>query len=383
MIIPNIRLGPVDLAAALPYLVFGAMLAVVLLAVPLLTWLERVSLALVHDRLGPNRVGPRGLLQPIADGIKLFFKEDVLPSAVDRKVYYLAPMLAMIPPLVSCALVPLGKIRLDMGGGQIKELSLVGADVNVGVLWVFGLASLQVYGLVLGGWASNNKYSLLGGLRSSAQAISYEIAMSTAILCSVLMAGSLSLVEIVRAQDGGILHWHLFRWFPLGLIAGAVYLVSMVAETNRAPFDLPEAESELVAGFQTEYSSMKFAVFFMSEYASMLIVSSLAVVLWFGGWHAPVPALGFIPAPLWFFLKVGALIFAYIWIRATLPRFRYDALMRFGWKRLFPAALAVLCIIALLDAFRTAPDTPSRIPPKPAKPQPTMSAPQSGMQTGF
>lgn len=375
MTIRNFSLGPVDLVAALPYISLAVMLALVLLAVPLLTWLERVMLGLVHDRLGPNRVGPRGLLQPVADGIKLFFKEAVLPGAVDRRIYLLAPALALIPPLAAAAVIPIGDIRVDMGNGEIKPAAIVAADVNIGMLWVLGLASLQVYSLVLGGWSSNNKYSLLGALRSSAQAISYELAMSIAVLVAVLMCGSLSLVDIVQGQAGDIRSWNVLRWFPLGAIAGCVYLTAMVAETNRAPFDLPEAESELVAGYQTEYSSMMFAVFFMSEYASMVIASCVAAVLWFGGWHAPLPALAAIPGVVWFLLKVSLLIFAYIWVRSTLPRFRYDALMRFGWKRLFPLALAMLMAVAVVDAFRTDPGKASSIPVKPAKPKPAMSGP--------
>ncbi|MBM3496016.1 MAG: NADH-quinone oxidoreductase subunit NuoH [Armatimonadetes bacterium] len=377
MTIPNLRLGPLDLASALPYLAVAAMLGAVLLAVPILTWFERVMLGLIHDRLGPNRVGPRGLLQPIADGIKLFFKEDVLPRAVDRHVFYLAPALAMIPPLAASAVIPLQDLQLDMGGGRLRQVAVVAADINVGVLWVLGLASLQVYGLILGGWASDNKYSLLGALRSSAQAISYEIAMSFGVMTAVLMSQSMSLVDIVRGQAGGILEWNVLQLFPFGLIAACVFAIAAVAETNRTPFDLPEAESELVAGFQTEYSSMKFAVFFMSEYASVVIVSAMATVLWFGGWQPVHPSLGFVPGVVWLFGKIAALIFAFVWFRSTLPRFRYDALMRFGWKRLFPIALIALMGAAALDVYRTSPTLESRIPAKPAKPKPLMTGPEA------
>jgi len=373
--VPNVHFGPVDLVTVLPYLMLAVMLGVVLLAVPVLTWVERVTLGLVHDRLGPNRVGPRGLLQPIADGIKLFFKEDLLPANADRRLFYLAPVLAMIPPLLGAALVPIGMVRVDLGNGQTRPLPLVVADLNIGALWVLALASLQVYGLILGGWSSNNKYSLLGALRASAQTVSYELAMSTALLVAVFMSGTLNLAAIVQSQGGGIARWNFLRWFPLGLIACVVYLIAMVAETNRAPFDLPEAESELVAGFQTEYSSMKFAIFFMSEYAAMVIASCVAAALWLGGWHSPLAVLEVVPGPIWFFGKVGLLIFGYIWIRATLPRFRYDALMRFGWKQLFPIALAVLLTMAVLDTFRTDPSAKSSIPPKPEKPKPLMSGP--------
>lgn len=372
MTIPNVQIGPLDLVTMLPYLSLAIMFGIVLAVVPLLTWFERVVLGLFHDRPGPNRVGPRGILQPIADGIKLFFKEDILPTSVDRRIYYLAPVLALMPPLASCAVIPITELRIRMADGTIRTLPMVAADVNIGVLWVFGLAALQVYGIVLGGWSSNNKYSLLGGLRSSAQSISYELAMSLTILTAVLMAGSLSLVEIVQAQSGGIFSWNILRWFPLGFVAAIVYGISMVAETNRAPFDLPEAESELVAGFQTEYSSMKFAVFFMSEYASMVVVSAMATVLWLGGWQAPAPGLTIIPGVVWFFGKIALIIFTYVWVRATLPRFRYDALMRFGWKRLFPVALAVLMLGAVVDAYYTSPTAKSAIPAKPERPKPNM-----------
>ncbi len=376
MTIPNLSLGPLDLVTVIPYAALGLMLALVLLAVPVLTWFERVTLGMIHDRLGPNRVGPRGLLQPIADGIKLFFKEDILPANVDRHVFYLAPILAMIPPLAATAVIPLGEIRVDMGGGQTRPLPVVAGDVSIGVLWVLGLASLQVYGLILGGWSSNNKYSLLGALRSSAQAISYELALSLAVMTAVLMTHSLSLVEIVRAQAGGVWNWNVAGLFPVGLLAASVYAVAGVAETNRAPFDLPEAESELVAGYQTEYSSMKFAIYFMSEYAALIVISSVATVLWLGGWHPIHPALAFIPGVVWFFGKVAVLIFTFVWVRATLPRLRYDALMRFGWKRLFPVALAALMAAAIVETYRADPKMPSQIPAKPAKPKPLMTGPQ-------
>ncbi len=376
MTIPNLSLGPFDLVGALPYIALAAMLALVLLAVPVLTWFERVTLGLIHDRLGPNRVGPRGLLQPIADGVKLFFKEDILPANVDRHVFYLAPVLAMIPPLAATAVIPLGDIRVDMGGGHIRPLPVVAGDVSVGVLWVLGLASLQVYGLILGGWSSNNKYSLLGALRSSAQAISYELALSMAVMTAVLMSHSLSLVDIVRSQAGGIWNWNVAGLFPVGLIAASVYAAAGVAETNRAPFDLPEAESELVAGYQTEYSSMKFAIYFMSEYAALVVICSMATVLWLGGWHPVHPALGFVPGLVWFFGKVAILIFSFVWIRATLPRLRYDSLMRFGWKRLFPVALAALMAAAVVETCRVDSKAPSRIPVKPAKPKPTQQGAQ-------
>lgn len=293
-----------------------------LLAVAYLTWLERKVIGDIQVRFGPSRVGPFGLLQPIADGIKLMFKEDVVPANADRLIFFLAPALSFVPALIVFAVIPFGP-------------SFVITDVNVGLLYVFAVASLGVYGSVLAGWASNSKYSLLGGLRSSAQMVSYELGLGLSVLGVVMMTGSLSLVDIVEAQKGtwlGILpRWNIFPQF-LGFV---IFLISSNAELNRAPFDLPEAETELVAGFHTEYSSMKFALFFMAEYANMIAVAALATTLFLGGWRGPL-----LPPVIWFLLKVFAFIFLFIWIRATLPRFRYDQLMGFGWKVLLPLALA-------------------------------------------
>src|SRR5262249_8967238 len=268
---------------------------------------ERVVIALMQDRLGPNRVGPRGLLQTIADGIKLFFKEDVEPRAVDKRLYYLAPVMSMIPALAAGASIPFASITVRMGDGTLKPLPVIAGNINIGLLYIIGLSSLQVYGIVLGGWSSNNKYSLLGGLRSSAQMISYELAMSLALLTGVLMSGSLNLVEVVQSQSGGILNWNGFNikyGFLPGFLAMWIYLIAMVAETNRSPFDLPEAEGELIGGFHTEYSSMKFAMFFMGEYAAMMVVSALATTLWLGGYLPPFDFLGFIPGFVWFLIKM-------------------------------------------------------------------------------
>lgn len=293
-----------------------------LLAVAYLTWLERKVIGDIQVRFGPSRVGPFGLLQPIADGIKLMFKEDVVPANADRLIFFLAPALSFVPALIVFAVIPFGP-------------SFVITDVNVGLLYVFAVASLGVYGSVLAGWASNSKYSLLGGLRSSAQMVSYELGLGLSVLGVVMMTGSLSLVDIVEAQKGtwlGILpRWNIFPQF-LGFV---IFLISSNAELNRAPFDLPEAETELVAGFHTEYSSMKFALFFMAEYANMIAVAALATTLFLGGWRGPL-----LPPVIWFLLKVFAFIFLFIWVRATLPRFRYDQLMGFGWKVLLPLALA-------------------------------------------
>jgi len=296
-----------------------------LLMIAYLTWLERKLLGHFQVRVGPMRVGPHGLLQPIADGIKLLFKEEVTPAKVNKFIYNLAPLLTFIPALIIMAVIPFGdQIRIF---GQ--SINLVISDFNMGILYVFAVTSLGVYGIVLAGWSSNNKYSLLGGLRSSAQMISYEVALALSLIGVFMIAGSLSLVDIVKAQDK-FFNWFIFRQ-PLGFI---LYLVCAIAETNRAPFDLPEADNELVAGYYTEYSSMKFAMFFLGEYGNMINVSALATTLFLGGWQGP-----FLPPVLWFLIKLCAVLFFFIWIRATLPRFRYDQLMNFGWKVLLPLAL--------------------------------------------
>jgi NADH-quinone oxidoreductase subunit H len=358
MVIPH-HIGPIDVPAALPYVALICILGFILAIVPGLIWIERVVMALMQDRLGPNRVGPRGLLQTLADGVKLFFKEDIEPANVDKKIYYLAPVLSMIPALAAGATIPFADVRVQMADGTVQTLPMVVGNVNIGVLFVLALASLQVYGIVLAGWSSNNKYSLLGGLRSSAQIISYELAMSLSIMTAVLMAGSLNLVEIVNKQQGWFWNWFFIspKFWCLGLFASLIYLISMIAETNRSPFDLPEAESELIAGFHTEYSSMKFAMFFMGEYASMLTVSALATTLWFGGWNSPIPLFPFtaVPGVIWFLGKLFFFIFAYVWLRSTLPRLRYDALMNLGWKRLLPFSLVILFAVAMVDTVMTRP----------------------------
>ncbi|MFQ6002751.1 MAG: NADH-quinone oxidoreductase subunit NuoH [Candidatus Zixiibacteriota bacterium] len=304
---------------------------VFLLMIAYLTWLERKLLGHFQVRLGPMRVGPHGLLQPFADGIKLLFKEEVVPSNVNKFIYNLAPLLVFIPALIIMAVIPFGDQITIFG----QKINLVISDFNMGILYIFAVTSLSVYGLVLAGWSSNNKYSLLGGLRSSAQMISYEVSLVLSLIGVLMIAGSLSLVDIVKAQDK-FFNWFIFRQ-PLGFL---LYLVCAIAETNRAPFDLPEAENELVAGFYTEYSSMKFAMFFLGEYGSMINVGAVATTLFLGGWHGP-----FLPPVLWFLIKLCAFLFFYIWLRATLPRFRYDQLMNFGWKVLLP--------LALLNVFTT------------------------------
>src|SRR2546422_11379709 len=279
---------------------------------------ERKVAGRMQGRPGPNRVGPAGLLQPLADVIKLFFKEEFIPAEANRVVFHIAPMLAVIPALVSFSIIPIGP-------------NFIVTDINVGLLLFLAMSSLGVYAITLAGWSSNNKYALLGGLRSSAQMISYELAMGLSTIGVVLMSGSLSLVDIVKAQEHG--------WFVLYQpVAFLIFMITALAETNRAPFDLPEAEAELVAGFHTEYSSMKFGLFFLGEFTNVITICSIATTLFLGGWNGPwLPdSLKFI----WFFLKLAALVFVFMWLRWTFPRFRYDQLMDLGWKVLLPLSLA-------------------------------------------
>jgi len=308
-------------------------IVVFFLMVAYLTWLERKLLGHIQVRYGPMRVGPHGLLQPFADGLKLLFKEDITPAGANRFIYNLAPLLTFVPAFIIFAVIPFGhKVKLF---GQ--EIDLVISDFNLGLLYVFAVASIGVYGIVLAGWSSNNKYSLLGGLRSSAQMISYEISLGLSIIGVLMLSESLSLVEIVNQQDK-IFNWFIFRQ-PLGFV---IFVICAIAETNRIPFDLPEADNELVAGYYTEYSSMKFAMFFLGEYGSMINASALIATLFLGGWQGP-----WLPGVVWFLIKVGVLLFIYIWLRATLPRFRYDQLMRFGWGILLPLALLNIFITGI------------------------------------
>ena len=307
-------------------------LGFVLLGVPLIVWLERKVIGHMQDRIGPERVGPFGLLQTIADGIKLFFKEDLIPSQVDKAVFFIAPGIAVVTAFVAMTVVPFGDSVTVFG----RTVPLHVTDINIAILFVLGATSMGVYSIVLGGWASNSKYPLLGGLRSSAQMISYEIAQGISIVPIVMMTGSLSLVEIVKHQQT--------TWFVVPqFFAFLIYILCGIAETNRAPFDLPEAETELVAGFHTEYSSMKFALYFLAEYANMMVVSAVAITLFFGGWHGPV-----LPPVVWFLIKMFLFLFFYIWLRATFPRLRYDQLMGFGWKVLLPASLLNLAVTAVV-----------------------------------
>ncbi len=326
-------------------------LVIVLTAVAYSVWLERKVVGHMQNRWGPTRVGPFGLLQPAADGIKFLFKEDLTPPHVYKPLYIAAPMIAVIFALTSIALIPVGNNVPIFG----YDIPLQIADVNIGLLVILGVTSLGVYGIALSGWASNSKYSLLGGLRASAQMISYEIALGLSLVGVLILSGSFSLRDIVNAQAGS--YWHIIpKWnvFPQ-LIGFFIYLMSAYAETNRIPFDLPEAETELVAGYHTEYSAMKFAMFFMAEYANMITVACLATLLFFGGWHGPIGGPPLVQALLpvfWFVAKVFVFIFLYIWVRGTLPRFRYDQLMAFGWKFLLPLAIANLVVTALVVTLR-------------------------------
>ena len=338
-------------------------LGVLLTVVAYTVWLERKVVGRMQNRWGPSRVGPFGLLQPLADGIKFLLKEDLTPPYVEKHIYLLAPGLALIMALTSIALVPIGPIVHLFGISTPVQITGVvdasgqASDINVGILIVLGITSLGVYGIALAGWSSNSKYSLLGSLRASAQMISYEVSLGLSLVGVLIMSSTLSLTGIVHSQFGtwhGIPRWNIFHG---QIIAFFIYMMAAYAETNRIPFDLPEAETELVAGYHTEYSAMKFAMFFMAEYANMVTVACIASVMFLGGWSGP--PLHFLPAAvqaflplLWFSSKIFFFLFLYIWIRGTLPRFRYDQLMAFGWKFLFPLALANVVVTAFFVAIR-------------------------------
>jgi NADH-quinone oxidoreductase subunit H len=335
---------PIMVYIGIPLIKGIVVLGVLLLTVAYLTYAERKFLGYMQVRLGPNRVGPKGWLQPIADGLKLFTKEDLVPGQAERFVFMLAPILLFAPAILVWSVIPFGE-AFTIGGVEIQPFL---ADINIGVLFVLAVSTIGVYGIILAGWSSNNKFSLMGGLRSAAQMISYEVPMGFAVASVILMAGTLSLVGIVDAQ----LDYGLWFIFP-GILGFGIFFVCGVAETNRNPFDLPEAEAELVAGFHTEYSGMKFAFFYLAEYANMLVVSSLAVILFFGGWLRPFPNVEFlafldlVPPFLWYAGKVLAFIFVFIWFRGTFPRYRFDQLMQIGWKWLLPLSLANVMLVAL------------------------------------
>jgi NADH-quinone oxidoreductase subunit H len=378
------------------------LLFIVLTALAYLTWFERKLIAHIQSRWGPVEVGAHGLLQPLADGLKFLFKEDLTPPGADQFLYILAPFLALSLGLTTIALIPFGPPDIQVLGQSV----FVVANVSIGLMFVFAITSIGVYGVALAGWSSNSKYPLMGGLRSSAQMISYEVALTLSVVGVVLLANTLNFNTMIEGQRG--YYWHFIpRWNIVPQIIGFLcYFTSAIAETNRVPFDLPEAETELVAGFHTEYSSFKFAMFFMAEYANMITVSSLATILFLGGWLSPFPGswtfmrylpavgllllaayliydtfvlargiakiqlivistgalaialgclhplvLNIIQGPFWFVTKIGAIMFFYVWMRATLPRFRYDQLMAFGWKFLLPVSLANLVITALIKVW--------------------------------
>jgi NADH-quinone oxidoreductase subunit H len=332
----------------IPFLMIVIVLAAVLAGVAYLVLLERKVVAWVQVRLGPMRVGPHGVLQPIADALKLLVKEDITPARADPWVYTAAPIIVLVPALIVFAVIPFG-----------DEVSLFGAtvplritDINVGLLYIVSVASIGVYGLILAGYSSNSKWPLLSGLRASAQLISYEVAVTMTLISVILMSGTLSMVGIVESQlEAGV--WFVFAQ-PVAFL---IFMIGGLAETNRAPFDLPEAEQELVGGFHTEYSGMRFAFFFLAEYANMIVVSAVAVTLFFGGWLSPFPNvaalafLGLVPGWIWFLLKVFVFLFLFLWIRATLPRYRYDQLMRLGWKVLIPLAIANVIVTGVVQVL--------------------------------
>jgi NADH-quinone oxidoreductase subunit H len=310
--------------------------APMMLGVAYLTYFERKVIGYMQVRIGPNRVGPWGLIQPIADGLKLLMKEIIVPSTANKGIFVIAPMLAIAPALAAWAVVPFTD-------------SLVLANIDASLLYIMAITSMGVYGIILSGWASNSKYAFLGAMRSAAQMVSYEISMGFSLICVLMVSNSLNLVEIVNIQDKGVfagwglsfLSWNWLPLFPMFL----VYLISGVAETNRAPFDVAEGESEIVAGFHVEYSGMAFAVFFLAEYANMILVSALTSIMFLGGWLSPV---GFLPdGILWLFAKMSAILFLFLWFRATFPRYRYDQLMRLGWKVFVPICLIWLVVVGV------------------------------------
>jgi NADH-quinone oxidoreductase subunit H len=343
--------SPLLIYVLLSVVKIAVVMVILLMCVAYTVLLERKVVGRIQNRYGPSRVGPFGLWQPMADGLKLFLKEDIMPASVYRPLYILAPMIALACALLSIAVVPFGA-NIQFHGVDMFQIS----DLNIGLLVILGVTSVGVYGIALSGWSSNNKYSLLGSLRSSAQMVSYELALGLSVVGVVVRAGSLRLRDIVDVQAAhGILSWNVFGGFQI--IAFFIYLISAYAETNRAPFDLVEAESELTGGYHTEYSSMKFAMFFMAEYANMITVGCVATLLFFGGWTSPFGNL--LPTPhwiviqallpvFWFVLKVFFFVFLYIWVRGTTPRFRYDQLMGFGWKFLVPLAIANIIVAALI-----------------------------------
>jgi len=331
-----------------PLLKIVIVLNATLVGVTYMVLLERKVIAWAQSRLGPMRVGPYGILQPVADAVKLMIKEDITPVRADKWVFTAAPIIAMVPALIVYAVIPFGP-EVSLFG---RPVTLYITDINVGLLYIVSVASVGVYGIILAGYASNSKFPLLASLRASAQLISYEVAVTLTLVSVILVAGSLSMVSIVRAQES------MGVWFAfLQPIAFVLFFIGGLAETNRAPFDLPEAEQELTGGFHTEYSGMRFALFFLAEYANMIVVSSVATTLFLGGWLRPFPSvgwlsfLGIIPSWAWFLLKSFFFLYVFIWVRATLPRYRYDQLMRLGWKVLIPLAIINLVVTAIVKVI--------------------------------
>jgi NADH-quinone oxidoreductase subunit H len=329
----------------LPLVQIAVVLNAVLISVTYMVLLERKVIAWVQSRLGPMRVGPHGILQPVADAVKLVLKEDITPARADKALFTIAPILSLVPALIAFAVIPFGGHVTIFG----YDVPLYIADVNVGLLYVVSITSIGVYGIILAGYASNSKYPLLSSLRASAQLISYEVAVTMMLVSVIVTSGTLSMVGIIEAQQ------HAHVWFAfIQPVALVVLFIGGLAETNRAPFDLAEAEQELTGGFHTEYSGMRFAMFFLAEYANMIVVSAVVTTLFFGGWLAPFPNvhalafLGYIPGWIWFLVKCFVFLYIFIWIRATLPRYRYDQLMRLGWKVLIPIGMVNLVVTAIL-----------------------------------
>src|SRR5205809_6494285 len=337
-------------ALVIPLLKILIVLNATLVEVTYMVLLERKVIAWAQSRLGPMRVGPYGVLQPIADAIKLMIKEDITPVRADKWVFTAAPIISMVPALIIYAVIPFGPTVPLFG----RQVSLYITDINVGLLYVVSVASVGVYGIILAGYASNSKYPLLASLRASAQLISYEVAVTLTLVSVILVAGTLSMVQIVEAQQkAGV--WFAF----IQTMAFVIFFIGGLAETNRATFDLPEAEQELTGGFHTEYSGMRFALFFLAEYANMIVVSSVATTLFFGGWLRPFPSTAFlhflyyVPSWAWFLIKSFVFLYVFIWVRATLPRYRYDQLMRLGWKVLIPLAIVNLVVTGIVKVLLT------------------------------
>jgi NADH-quinone oxidoreductase subunit H len=336
-----------SLPSELQYLIWTlikiiAIVGPMMIVVAYYTYFERKIIGYMHVRIGPNRVGPKGWLQPIADAVKLMFKEIVIPTNANKLLFLLAPMLTLGPALAAWAVFPFDE-------------KLILADINAGLLYILALTSVGVYGVIIAGWASNSKYAFLGAMRSAAQIVAYEIAMGFALVGVLVAAGSLNLGEIIKAQEGGIFHWF---WLPL-LPLFVIYVISGVAETNRAPFDVAEGESEIVAGFHVEYSGMTFAVFFLAEYANMILISALCATMFMGGWLSPFqgwPGLGplfdWVPGFIWLVLKTGFFMFLIVWLRATFPRYRYDQIMRLGWKVFIPITIVWIAVVGLMVVYQ-------------------------------